>query len=107
MVIRAYNPIVAELEGLRYRRLLVPLDGSLRSECVLPTAATLTQRHQASLLLGHVVVKPEMPRQTPLNQDDLDLIQRFVNRNLAAADDYFKRLLIRLTVDFVPRLLVS
>jgi nucleotide-binding universal stress UspA family protein len=107
VVIRAYNPIVSELEGLRYRNLLVPLDGSLRSECVLPTAVSLTQRYQASLLLGHVVVKPEMPRQTPLNQDDLELIQRFVDRNLAAADDYFKRLLTRLAVDFVPRVLVS
>jgi nucleotide-binding universal stress UspA family protein len=107
VVIRAYNPVVDELVGLRYGRLLVPLDGSLRSECVLPTAATLTQKHRASLLLGHVVVKPEMPRQTPLNQDDLDLIQRFVDRNLAAADNYFKRMLTRLAVDFVPRLLVS
>jgi len=106
MVIRAYNPIVSELDGLRYRKLLVPLDGSLRSECVLPTAVSLTQRHQASLLLGHVVVKPEMPRQTPLNQDDLALIQHFVDRNLAAADDYFKHLLTRLAVDFVPRVLV-
>lgn len=107
VVIRAYNPVVDELVGLRYRRLLVPLDGSLRSECVLPTAVALAQRHQASLLLGHVVVKPEMPRQTPLNQEDLDLIQRFADRNLAAAGDYFKRLLTRLTVDIVPRLIVS
>ncbi len=106
VVIRAYNP-VDELIGLRYRRLLVPLDGSLRSECVLPTATRLAQRHHAHLLLGHVVVKPEMPRHTPLTQDDLDLIQRFVDRNLEAADDYFKRLLTRLPVDFVPRLMVS
>ncbi len=107
LVIRAYNPADTKLDQLRYQRLLVPLDGSLRSECVLPTAETITQRHQASLLLGHVVVKPEMPRQTPLNQDDLDLIQRFVDHNLAAANDYFKRMPTRLTVDFVPRLLVS
>jgi nucleotide-binding universal stress UspA family protein len=107
VVIRAYNPVVDQLVGLRYRRLLVPLDGSLRSECVLPAAATLAQKHQASLLLGHVVVKPEMPRQMPLKQDDLDLIQHFVDRNRAAADDYFKRLLTRMTVDFVPRLIVS
>ena len=107
VVIRAYNPVVDKLEGLQYRRIFVPLDGSLRSECVLPTAATLTETYQASLLLAHVVVKPEMPRQTPLNQDDLDLIQRFVDRNLRAANNYFKRLLARLGVDFVPRLLVS
>lgn len=107
MVIRAYNPAVDKLQGLNYERLLVPLDGSLRSECVLPTAVTLAKKHQANLLLAHVVVKPEMPRQTPLNQNDLDLIQRFVDRNLSAANDYFKRLLTRLDVDFVPRVLVS
>ena len=106
-LVRAYNPSPMGLVGLRYQRLLVPLDGSLRSECVLPTAETFAQRHQASLLLGHVVVRPEMPRQTPLNQDDLDLIQNFVDRNLSAADYYFQRLLKRLTVDFIPRLMVS
>ena len=106
-LVRAYHPIATNMVDLQYHRLLVPLDGSLRSECVLPTAETFAQRHQASLLLGHVVVKPEMPRQTPLNQDDLDLIQNFVDRNLSAADNYFQRLLKRLTVDFIPRLLVS
>ena len=107
MVIRAYNPVFEKLNGHFYQRILVPLDGSLRSECVLPIAATLTKKHQANLMLAHVVVKPEMPRQTPLNQDDLDLIQRFVDRNLRAAKDYFERLLAHLGVDFVPRLLVS
>ena len=105
-LVRAYNPIATDMVDLHYHRLLVPLDGSQRSECVLPTAETFAQRHQASLLLGHVVVKPEMPRQTPLNQDDLDLIKNFVDRNLSAADNYFQRLLKRLTVDFIPRLLV-
>lgn len=106
-IVRAYNPTVTDLDGLRYSRLLVPLDGSLRSECVLPTAETFAQRHQASLLLGHVVVKPEMPRQAPLAQEDIELIQRFVNRNISAAEEYFQRLLKRLTVDFIPRLLVG
>ena len=106
-IVRAYNPTVADLMGLRYSRLLVPLDGSLRAEFVLPTAETLAQRHQASLLLGHVVVKPEIPRHTPLVKDDIKLIQRFVDRNMAAAEDYFQRLEKRLSVRFIPRLLVS
>jgi len=107
LVVRAYNPVVNGLVGHQYKRILVPMDGSLRSECVLPTAATLTQKHQASLLLAHVVVKPEMPRHTPLDQDDLDLIQSFVDRNLTAAIDYFKRLHTRLGVDFKTCLMVS
>lgn len=106
-IVRAYNPAFSALTGLRYRRLLVPLDGSLRSECVLPTAETFARRHRANLLLGHVVVRPEMPRQTPLTEADKSLIQQFVDRNLAAAEGYFDRLLKRLTVDFIPRMMVS
>lgn len=106
-VIRAYNPSAADLGGLRYRKLLVPMDGSVRSECALTTATTLTQRHKSDLLLGHVVVKPEMPSQTPLTQDDHELVQRFVDRNLTAAEEYFRRLLTRVAVDFVPRVMVS
>jgi nucleotide-binding universal stress UspA family protein len=32
MIVRAYQPTSDQIDGLRYRRLLVPLDGSLRRE---------------------------------------------------------------------------
>jgi nucleotide-binding universal stress UspA family protein len=107
LIVRAYKPSPEGLDGLLYRRLMAPLDGSLRAECILPTVATLTRFHKAHLILGHVVVKPEMPRLTPLTHEDIDLKDRFVKRNLEVAEQYFDQLLSRTSVDFVPRLLVS
>jgi nucleotide-binding universal stress UspA family protein len=42
------------------RRILVPLDGSLRTESVLPVAARLASAHNSEVLLAHVVVEPTM-----------------------------------------------
>jgi nucleotide-binding universal stress UspA family protein len=40
------------------RRILVPLDGSRRAECVLPIATVLAQSMGASLLLAHIMDRP-------------------------------------------------
>jgi len=40
------------------KRILLPLDGSLRAECVLPTAARIAKAHGAEILLAHVVLEP-------------------------------------------------
>lgn len=40
------------------KRILVPLDGSIRAESALPTAVKLAQAHAATLLLAHVVQAP-------------------------------------------------
>jgi nucleotide-binding universal stress UspA family protein len=40
------------------KRLLVPLDGSLRSESVLPTAVRIADGHGAEMLLAFVVLEP-------------------------------------------------
>src|SRR5512140_595107 len=55
LVVRAYQPISPELENFRYRRLMVPLDGTQRAECILPWASQLAVKHEAQLLLIHVV----------------------------------------------------
>jgi hypothetical protein len=41
MIVRAYQPVQPDLGGLRYRRMVVPLDSSPRAESVLPLAAAL------------------------------------------------------------------
>ena len=43
MIVRAYQPPEADIASLRYQRVLVPVDGSARAECVLPLAAALTR----------------------------------------------------------------
>lgn len=107
MIVRAYNAGKQALTGLRYARLLVPLDGSQRAECVLSTAVTLAHAHEAQLLLAHVVVKPEMPRQLPLTADDKELIEHFVVRNREAATQYMELLRDQLMYPFELRLLTS
>jgi nucleotide-binding universal stress UspA family protein len=107
MVVRAYQPVYPELTGLRYRRLLIPLDGSQRAECVLPQAATLARTHQAQILLAHIVQRPEMPRRTPPTREDAELADHVVERNRAEAVDYLEQCKSRLPGDVQTRVLVS
>jgi nucleotide-binding universal stress UspA family protein len=70
MIVRAYVPAGEGDDIVTYRRLLVPLDGSQRAECVLPIAASLARAHDAQLALAHIVRRPEMPRQLWTSEED-------------------------------------
>lgn len=107
MIVRAYQPAPAELTGLRYQRLLLPLDGSQRAECALPLAARLAQFHKAELLLVHVVSRPQMPRRVPVAQEDIELADRITERNRVEAARYLEQLRSRQEVDVRTRLLVG
>jgi nucleotide-binding universal stress UspA family protein len=80
----------------RLRRMLLPLDCSQRAECILPAATELARRHDAELVLAHVVPEPEMPRRMGPSQEDLELAQRLVDRNRRAAQRYLRDLQGRL-----------
>lgn len=99
MIVRAYRPTLKELSGLRYRRLLVPLDGSQRAECVLPLAATLARHHESQLVLAHVVPRPEMPRRAPPTQEDINLANQVTERNRQEATRYLEQLKTRLPLE--------
>ncbi len=73
------------------RHILVPLDGSLRTESVLPAAARIASAHGAELLLVHVV---EEPVATALLTavDDVELARAFAGRLAASAERYLARL---------------
>ena len=43
MIVRAAQPVAPDVTGLRYQRILVPLDGTQRAEYILPAAATLAR----------------------------------------------------------------
>ena len=83
------------------RRILVPLDGSPRTESALPAAARLAAEHGAELLLVHVVQEPIA---TPLLHaaDGLDLAQRLASRLEAAAKRYLERLQRQLALQGTP-----
>ncbi len=107
MVVRAYQPVPPELTALRYRRLLIPLDGSRRAESVLPQAATLARAHQAQILLAHIVQRPDMPRRTPPTCEDVELADQVVERNRAEAVEYLEQVKSRLPGEVQVRVLIS
>ncbi len=107
MIVRAYQPASTDVTGLRYHRLLVPMDGSQRAECILPVVATLARAQEAQILLAHVARRPEMPRQTPPTDEDVELADRIVERNRAEAIQYLDQLRARLPGDIQARVLVS
>ena len=107
MIVRAYQPTPTEMTGLRYRRILVPLDGSQRAECVLPMACTLARFHEAQILLAHVVGRPEMPRRTPPSREEVEVADRLVERNQTEAIQYLNDLRSQLPGEVQARVLVS
>lgn len=107
LIIPAIEPIATQPGDLHYRRVLVPLDGSRRAGSALPFATALVQAHEAELMLVHVVNKPEMARYMPLTQEDADLINRFVERNIEEGNKYLEQISTQLPGNIQSRLLVS
>jgi nucleotide-binding universal stress UspA family protein len=107
MIVRAAQPVASDVAGLRYQRILVPLDGTSRAEYVLPAAAVLAREHEAEIVLAHIVQKPVMPRRTPPSREDVDLADRLVERNQAEAIQYLDQLQARITGKVEARVLVS
>jgi nucleotide-binding universal stress UspA family protein len=107
MIVRAYQPVTHDLTGLRYRRLLVPLDCSQRGEYVLPAVTTLARFHGAQPLLVHVVRRPEMVCRTAPTQQVEKLVNQLTEYNQQEAARYFGEIQSRLPLDTQTRLLVS
>ena len=83
--------------GVRYRRIMVPLDGSARAESVLPIATRLTLAHDANLLVAHVTPTPELTKVGPLTAQDLELEQRVIARNERVARGYLDQIRARMS----------
>ena len=107
MIVRAYQIPSNDLMGQRYKRVLVPLDGSQRAECVLPLASQLACSHDAQLLLAHAVRKPEVPRHMPLAESETELVDRMIKYNRLEAKKYLADLKDRLECNVELYLLES
>jgi nucleotide-binding universal stress UspA family protein len=107
MIVRAYQPVEEKVDSLRYQKMMVPLDCSSRAEFVLPVVSRLARAHQSEVVVLHVVRQPEMPRRTPLAPEDIDLLNRFVERNKQEAEKYLADLSGRVEANVQTRLLVS
>lgn len=107
LLVPAYHPVTAEVAALRYERILVPLDGSQRAECVLPLVGALAPQHDSQVLLAHVVRRPEMPRRAPPSREDQELANALTERNRLEASRYLEELRARLSLPAEVRLLVE
>lgn len=76
----------------RYRRLLVPVDGSSWAMNAVPIAARIAARTGAELLLAHVVPTPELTEAGPYDASDLQLRDQLLRRNARAARLHLRRL---------------
>lgn len=90
LIVRAYKSVPSDLTELQYNRLMVPLDGSQRAECVLPMSKAIARFHSCPLFLAHVVNRPEMPRRMPLSEEESQLVERLTERNREKAAQYLE-----------------
>lgn len=102
LVVRAALPAASVVVP---RHILVPLDGSLRTESVLPTAARIANAHAADVLLVHVVADP-LPTAL-LHAEDLGLARELASRLESRAKRYLEHLRARLPRDVRVRTLVT
>jgi len=107
LIVRTSQSIPKLSEASGYQRLLVPLDGSQRAEAALTIASAFASAYQSEILLVHVVKKPEMARHLPLRQEDVDLVNRVIERNQDESSEYLEQTQSHLPAKTQRRLLVS
>jgi nucleotide-binding universal stress UspA family protein len=84
--------------ALRYRKLLVPLDGSARAESVIPVAMRIAADQGAEVVFAHVVTSPEVFRVGPMDAEASELEKRVTRHNRRAATAYLERIKARSAV---------
>ncbi|MCD4673719.1 MAG: universal stress protein [Anaerolineaceae bacterium] len=99
LIVRADSTKLPNFKALQYKKILVPLDLSARAECALSAATWIARNHNSLLLPLHLVAQPEMPRRTPLTQEELLLAGDLVDRNRNEATHYLKEVCYRLTCE--------
>jgi nucleotide-binding universal stress UspA family protein len=86
--------IPAQIEDrpqVRFRRIIIPLDGSSRAESVLPMARRIAEFHGAELILAHAIPEPELTEIGPPQPEDEELRASLNRRNERVARKYLDR----------------
>ena len=107
MIVRSYKETARQSHPIAYKRIVAPLDGSRRAECVLSPAAELARFYGGRLIFAHVIARPEMPRTNPPAQEDVELANHLVERNQEEMSKIFEHLKTRLNVDVSVRIAVD
>jgi nucleotide-binding universal stress UspA family protein len=92
LLVRAYLPSATEMTKIRYKRLFLGMDGSPRSEFVLPFAVSLAQFHKSHLILETVIEKPHSINRFPPSDQETAWLETFFEKNSLAAARYLKQL---------------
>lgn len=92
LLVRAYIRSSGALTKVRYKRLFLGMDGSPRSEFVLPFAIGLAQFHKSQLILETVIEKPHSITRFPLSKEDEELVNKLVEKNYQSASRYLEQL---------------
>lgn len=93
LLVRAYVRTSGAVTKVRYKRLFVGMDGSPRSEFVLPFAIGLARFHKSQLILETVVERPQPLNRFPLSNEDTEFVNKFVEKNYQAASRYLEQFL--------------
>jgi nucleotide-binding universal stress UspA family protein len=99
LVIPAHEGRETSSVTVTYKRILVPLDGSLHAASVLPIAAQLAEAHGSELILAHVIPVPELMRVGPPTDEDLQIEESLLLRNQKIAARYLADLRSQLQSD--------
>jgi nucleotide-binding universal stress UspA family protein len=75
---------------------LVPLDCSARSECVLPIVRRLGEVLRTEFVILHVVPRPDIPHRLPTGARDHELVDELTRRNEQRAEQYLRTIRDRL-----------
>jgi nucleotide-binding universal stress UspA family protein len=81
---------------IRYRRMLIPLDGSSRSECALPLGLGIAAAHDAEVVLVHAAPNVDLTEAGPPGAETIILRDRLRRRNERAGGRYLQRVRSRL-----------
>jgi nucleotide-binding universal stress UspA family protein len=80
---------VADLDATTYRRVLVPIDCSQRSEMALQLALAMAASSSGlEILVLHLVPEPMMPRREPLGLEEQQLRNQVIDCNRRAAEHH-------------------
>ncbi len=98
LLVRAYLPAAAEVTQVHYKRLFLGIDCSPRSEFVLPFAISLAQHYKSQLILETVIEKPQTINRLPPSSQDVEMLNKFVEKNSQAASHYLDQLVAQFSL---------
>lgn len=93
MIVRAYQEMSDEIESVTYKRLLVPLDGSKRAECILPLVQSISEAQGSNILLTHIIEEPKLPRGKPVSEEVKSIINQLNEINKLEIETYFNEII--------------